>query len=714
MNKSASDFLLLLVIGWLVAHGIQGWWQKIYQLPPDPLWLGTPLQMEGRIDALVKPLKHTGLQCDVQVLRWCLSLHCLERPGRVRLYWYGKHPPVHAGEQWRWTVKLKAPRGEKDPGLFDYGYWLRWQGFVATGFVLSGESSSLVKAHPWQSALLQWREMFSTFVDHHVYNAQRSSILRALATGDHGGLVPATWDLFKNTGTNHLLAISGLHIGLVGSWGYVLFGWLTRRWPGICYVMARPLWQSVGGVGLALYYSALAGGAISTQRALAMLLLPTVGKFHGRALPWLRQCLLLMGFFILIEPSVLISPAFYLSFAAVIWILYSVWGQWGKASHWQQGCVIQMVLTAGLLPLTLWFFQGGSTVSLAANGLAIPWFTLIVVPLVLGASVVFLFSKVLSGCLLKGASITLIPIIHYLQYLNHGALWFHSIPGWWIPICAMTGVFILALPRGLGLHRCIGLLWFFPLLFWPYATPKAGEWWFTLLDVGQGLAAVVRTHKHLLVFDTGPVYGNGLSAGTRVLVPYLRHEGISRVDTLVVSHGDRDHSGGVVALQQAFPIKHFIVGQRNHPELEQGEGCYGGEGWDWDGVHFKFLYPAKGEKKSTANAHSCVLRISDGINSVLLPGDIGFKEERLLLQRWSASQLTTSVLVAAHHGSCHGSSADFLSHVHPKKVLFSYGFENPFHFPCKKLVDYLVQQGIEFASTAESGAIVLQFHKQGR
>lgn len=677
-------------------------------------WQYKPLILQGRIDSLLKPLSHGGLQLDVKALKWCDFYHdqCIANPGRIRLTWYGHHSTVHAGEQWQWKVKLKEPRGYRDPGVFDYARWLKWQGFVATGYVLDSGSAQLIKAYPWQGSFLRMRENLSTFISKTVSNSQRAGILKALATGDRSQITPSVWELFKNTGTNHLLAISGLHIGLVAGWGYAISGQITRWFPMLCHTLPRPLWQSMGGLLAAFYYSALAGGAISTQRALAMALIPVITLFQGRSVSWLRQCIWLMILFGLLSPSSLMSPAFYLSFGAVIWIFYSLWGQWGNNKLFYQWLVTQGLLTFGLLPLTLWFFQGGSLTSVLANALAIPWFTFLIVPFVLSASILFLINPIFSSLLLKLASYLLIPCLYFLNYLKVIPPWFHSVNHSWLVISAMVGVVIVGLPQGIGYRRLIGLLWFLPLLFWPYPKPGVGEWWFTLLDVGQGLATVIHTPNHVLIYDTGPAFANGVNAGERVLTPYLNYFGIQKIDTVIVSHGDRDHSGGLSALQKHFTINQLIVGEKNHPELKKGTYCHAGESWTWEGLHFQFLYPWPNSIKNTPNAHSCVLRISDGKNSILLPGDIGTQQEKQIRQGWQASDLASTILIAAHHGSCHANSFSFLKKVNPQLVLFSYSFHNAFHFPCKRVIRYLTQRHIAFTSTADKGAIILHFKQE--
>jgi competence protein ComEC len=240
------------------------------------------------------------------------------------------------------------------------------------------------------------------------------------------------------------------------------------------------------------------------------------------------------------------------------------------------------------------------------------------------------------------------------------------------------------------------------------ARPQAGEAWFTLLDVGQGLAAVVRTADHALVFDTGPAAGERFDAGSAVIVPFLREAGIGRIDTLIVSHGDMDHRGGAPAVLAQADVKRLLTSVPDKVPWDRGraESCEAGQTWEWDGVRFEMLYPFRNQSYR-GNDASCVLRVRTPKESVLLPGDIEKRSEAALL-RDEPARLAADILVAPHHGSNTSSTAEFLQTVRPRYALFATGYRNRYGFPRPAVVARYAAEGVALLDSARNGAIT--FH----
>ena len=248
----------------------------------------------------------------------------------------------------------------------------------------------------------------------------------------------------------------------------------------------------------------------------------------------------------------------------------------------------------------------------------------------------------------------------------------------------MVGVVWLLLPRGFP-ARWLGLCLILPALFWPAPRPATGAAWVDVLDVGQGMAVVVRTAAHSLLYDSGPLYSAEANAGQRVVVPYLRAAGVKRLDTTVISHRDKDHSGGVSAIQAALPIDRMLS---SIPDLG-GEFCHAGQQWEWDGVRFLVLHPDEDDyriKVKKTNNLSCVLRIETAGGSILLPADIEAEDERDLVNH-SPSVLRSTVLLVPHHGGNGSSTPEFISTVAPQDVVFSSGYRNSFRHPRPEVLE---------------------------
>jgi len=260
------------------------------------------------------------------------------------------------------------------------------------------------------------------------------------------------------------------------------------------------------------------------------------------------------------------------------------------------------------------------------------------------------------------------------------------------------------MPRGWPL-RSAGILLWLPLLLIQPSAPTAGNAEVTLLDVGQGLAAVVRNRHHSLVFDTGPRYRSGFNTGDAVVLPFLQQRGVKRVDTLIISHGDNDHIGGARALLKGIPVVRVLTSVPRKMGWVSNERCRVGQHWLWDEVTFTVLNPQGGTGRARGNNDSCVLKVSAGGQAVLLTGDIEREAESELLA--AKAPLVAQVLVAPHHGSMTSSSKPFLAAVSPQWVLFPVGYRNRYGFPRPKIVNRYQSRGVRQLETYRSGAITL-------
>lgn len=620
---------------------------------------------------------------------------------KISLSWYGKYPDLKVGDKWQLQVKLKPPHGSMNPGGFDYEKYLFQNRIRATGYVNSGK---LITSYWYNYPISRWRQRLANKIVHALPNNQFAGLLVALTVGSRNYISQTQWQVFRNTGTSHLVAISGLHIGLVSGFMFLILLFVWRRFAWLTLRMPAMQAAAVGALIAAVIYSIMAGLSLPTERALIMITVFMLALLWRRNIrPW-QAFLLALLLVLIINPLATLNAGFWLSFAAVGILIYSFSGRIGAQGWWWQWIRPQLVIAIGLIPVLLLLFQQFSAASLLANIIAIPWVGFVVVPLALLGSLMPHGSWLLW---LAAKAMALIWL--YLQWLSmqHGVIWQHAIVNNWVLVTAMIGILLLLAPKGFP-ARWLGIIWLLPLLLFKPAGPKFGEVWFTLLDVGQGLASVVRTQHHVLIYDTGPKFNDNFDAGKAIVVPFLHMANIKQVDMLVISHGDNDHIGGAQSVLNMLRVKQIMTSVPQRFSQRPARYCQAGQIWDWDGVSFRFLSPLPNEDLQ-GNAASCVLQIQDGNTRLLLTGDIEAETEHLLVQRYG-SKLHATVLVAPHHGSNSSSTIAFVNAVQPKYVLFPVGFLNRFHFPSAKVLARYKSIKALLLNTVNAGAITFKFN----
>lgn len=683
----------LLYGHWLIAHD----WPKACE-GQDVLASGTILSIP------VQDSRRSRFQFRVDRLEGCAAARL---PVRLRIAWYGPRPPLGAGQRWQLPLRLKVRSGFFNPGGFDYEGWLLQQRIGGTGYVKDPDRALRLPGRFSVAASLQmWRQKVYDALQVRLPADPAAGLVLALALGERAHITPAQWRVLRATGTSHLVAISGLHIGLAAGFGWFLGLWFWKRSAYLCGRMPAQRAAAVPALALALVYAALAGFSIPTQRALVMLVVGMAALLAQRQpTPGHAWFVALLAVLIL-DPLAVLSPGFWLSFAAVAVLLFGMGARRAPRGFWWRWGRAQWLVGIGLLPMTLSAFQSLSVVGPLANLAAVPWVSLVVVPLVLGGTLLVSAwpgAAALSLQLACGA-------LHWLW----AALETVAAPPFatvsaapsliWLPLAGVGVAWLLA-PRGFP-GRFLGVVLLLPLWTPRGDTLKPGEMLVTLLDVGQGLAAVVRTANHVLVYDTGPRFSPDFDAGTAVLVPFLRHSGVSRVAMAIVSHGDRDHAGGYDSLRRAVTVDTVLAGE---PSPRQ-QRCQDGSAWRWDGVAFELLHP-RSNHSSSGNDASCVLRVVSEAGAVLFSGDIQGRGERLLVER--PQRLRSEVLIAPHHGSASSSSPPFIASVAPRWVLFATGYRNRFGFPRPDVLARYRAADAEALSTAECGAIQVAFRDPG-
>ncbi|MGD8176517.1 DNA internalization-related competence protein ComEC/Rec2 [Marinimicrobium sp. ARAG 43.8] len=629
---------------------------------------------------------------------------------RVRLSWYGGSG-WHAGEEWRLKVRVKAPRGFVNPAGFDYALWLMRQKVDATGYVREGPENRRL-SEPSYGSISHWRER----ARHWLRERAPPDLLgwmQALLIGDRSALAAEDWSLLQSTGTHHLMAISGLHIGFVAWVGFLWGTGIGRlalllgvRWPASC--LAHPL-----ALVFALGYSALAGFSIPTQRALIMVLVVQWAWYRRRTLfPWNAWWVALV-LVLMLDPLAVLDSGFWLSFLAVAVLLFTLsgrvstgvepTGRWPGWVLWRS----QWVVFLGLL-IPLWLLVGSATLlSPVANLLAVPWVTFLVVPWLLLAASLAGVAPVLSDA-------TLAVAIWALGWLDTWLLWLDRwrdlvmLRPYLTPtatLMALAGTLLVLLPRGLP-GRYLGYLCVPVALSLP--PPAVPPLRVVFLEVGQGLAVAVQTPDHTLVYDTGPRYSESLEAGGAILAPYWRQVGVSELDRVVISHAHDDHAGGLHGLLDEIPARSLVRG-----DSETGmSDCHHTAPWQWNQVRFRFLhngFPASPNR----NNRSCVLLIDYSGQTLLLTGDIEREVEWRLLGDGLLPERIT-VLQVPHHGANTSSSDAFVTRLRPEHALVSAAYKGRHGHPKAEVLKRYRRVRARVHNTAFDGAVQFEWDERGR
>ncbi|MFW0757502.1 DNA internalization-related competence protein ComEC/Rec2 [Pseudomonas sp. H11T01] len=610
-------------------------------------------------------------------------------PKLMRLAWYNG-PSVSSGERWRLAITLKRPGGLLNPHAFDYDAWLLAQRIGATGTVKDGQ---LLRSAQWA-----WRDGIRQRLLS--VDAQgRAGALAALVLGDGAGLTAADWRVLQDTGTVHLLVISGQHIGLLAGLIYMLIAGLARYgvWPARLPWLP---WACALAFGAALGYGLLAGFEVPVRRACVMIGLVLLWRLRFRHLGAWWPLLLALNVVLLLEPLASLQPGFWLSFAAVLIFTFS--GRLGAWSGWQTWTRAQWLIAIGLCPVLLILGLPISISGPLANIVAVPWVSLVVLP------------AALLGTLL-------LP----LPYIGEGLLWLAGgligwlfqalaliagyVPAWvpaaiplWVWGISVLGAFLLLLPKGLPL-RLLGWPMLLLMAFVPLKTVPNGEAEIWQLDVGQGLAIIVRTRHHTLLYDAGPRFGD-FDLGERVVLPSLRKLGVRELDVMLLSHADADHAGGARSVMRGLPVARVLSGDPDALPAElQAQSCESGKKWEWDEVSFELW---QWSSATDSNQKSCVLQVQAKGERLLLTGDIDAQAERALLE--SPLAVATDWLQAPHHGSRSSSSMVFLKALSPTAVLISRGRSNSFGHPHPQVMARYRKLDMMAYDSAEQGAIRLQ------
>ncbi len=739
--KRQMHSLLRIVLSAILACGT-GYYHAAWQAE-QRLAISLPAEWQG------KNIEVTGVVADLprsheRGQRFVFNVESVVTPGasvpqRIYLSTYfdrtARRLALKAGERWRMTIRLKQPHGGSNPYGFDFEAWALENNIRAVGYVynqgyndlLSSLADKLIyRIDSWREAV---REKFSkTLVD-----APYAGVLTALAIGDQSSIPSGQWQVFTRTGVNHLMSISGLHITMLASMGFLLGYWCWRQSELLTLRLPARKAAALLAMLIALGYALLAGFAVPAQRTVFMVGATAAALWTNRHFsPEQILCIALLAV-LLADPWAVLAPGFWLSFGAVALIMYvsayrkvpkqsvgksgsiSKFGAISRLNWMSEYATIQWAMTLGLIPLLLGLFQQVSLVSPIANAVAIPLVSLVVVPLTLiGAVAPF-------DAPLWLAHQVMAWVMGFLQWLNElpGSVWSqHAPPPWSVAVGAM-GVLLLLLPRGFPC-RWLGILLLLPMFVNKPERPPVGTLRLMIFDVGQGLAVAAQTRNHVLLYDAGPDFNDQNDSGNRILVPALRGQGIDALDGLILTHDDIDHTGGAASVMQGMPINWLASSlPEEHPLLQQTPSnfrCVDGQTWRWDAITFEFLHPGgKNYNKQGLkhdNDQGCVLRISVGDRHILLTADIEDMSEQRLLGL-HPEKLAANLLVVPHHGSKSSSSDELVRAISPKYAIFTVGYRNRFGHPKQEVVQRYSNNGAEILRSDTDGAILVDMNEQG-
>jgi len=716
-----------------IGFGYAGWRADLRLSDALPSqWEGVDIAVVGVIDDLP--------QSSEQGTRFAFSVERVETQGatvpeRLSLAWYAQRrkggdvddvPELSAGERWRFVVRLKRPHGTVNPYGFDVEAWLLENGFRATGYVRDDDANARLAAFAGRAAdyIQRARAAVRDRIVAALPEAPYAGVIVALSIGEQRAIPETQWRVFNRTGITHLISISGLHVtvfaAIAGGFAYLL----ARRSVRLTGRMPARKVAAVVGVTAATLYVLLAGAQVPAVRTLLMLVVAAAGLWLARpgtaVVVWLWALVVVVAW----DPWAGFAPGFWLSFGAVGLLLYAHAGRLASPTPpsrraraqraMRAAARTQMLVTVGLVPGTLALFQQVSLISPLANALAIPVVTFVVVPLAL-------IGIVMPAALpFQAAHAAFAALMVPLDWLSAtpAAVWQQHAPPAWTIAVAVAGIALLAAPRGVP-GRGLGPLALIPLFVVRPPSPEPGTFAMTVLDVGQGLAVVVQTHEHALLYDTGPRFTEAADAGSRIIAPFLRATGVRRLGGMIVTHQDSDHSGGALSILQTVPVDwlasslaedNAILVQRTR---DRGVAlrCAAGQQWEWDGVRFSILQPVAtlyDAPRVKPNDLSCVVRIDSAHGSVLLTGDLEARGELDLVRR-NPDALKADVLLVPHHGSLTSSTPAFITAVAPAIAVYTPGYRNRFGHPRPAVVARYDAAGIRTFRTDYDGALTFTF-----
>lgn len=626
----------------------------------------------------------------------------------IALAWYGNAPShfdplptryrLRAGAHWQLCVRLRTPRGVINPGGKDREREALADNVAATGVVCQRPLSRQIDPARGIDA---WREHMAWRIDQGC-QSPFFRFVKSFAIGDTRALTPSDWQVLRQAGLTHLIAISGSHVCFVANllgYGVAL---IWSIFPTLGRVLPRPISCQLATALAAIGYAVLTGLSLPTVRTVMMMVIFTLAHALGRYPPGNAVFTLALGLLLFMSPFSILTAGFWLSFSGVAWLMWVLRAK--RQAKWVELVTAQWVVTLGLLPISLFLFGTLSSVGPFLNLLMIPWWSCTVIPLAVIGTVLEMINPSLGQLCWHwaaqwfGYSWQLICWVCQLPWAN---VWLPQ-PSLGVTLLAIAGAAWLLMPRKTQAKLWAAVLWL-PLLWPSRRVPETGNLRVIVFDVGQGLSVFVQTAQHALLYDAGPAGQGGFNAGEQIVVPALHALGVRHLDRIVISHADADHAGGRMAVATAYAWPSLLQLAPPNAPLPQTTPCATGQRWRWEGVRFEFLLPLAGSAYA-GNRSSCVLMVSVGRATVLLPGDIDQTVENQLLM-YCPPFRRASVVIAPHHGSKTSSSDSLVKALRASLVVVSAGYHNRYGHPHVDVLRRWHDSGAHVCQTVNTGAL---------
>lgn len=684
------------------------------------------------VDALVRGCVADFPVTDTEGHRFLLQLNTADYndlPARLQLRTYSHTLRIPDHGCWQLRVRVRRAHGLSNPGSSDRAWHLYRNGVAATGYVRDSPLNKPLDQSGSMSLWLDMRRWLYARVEPQLPTAAAAGLVPGIVMGMRQSILPEQWQVLRATGTTHLMAISGLHIGMVAWLLWKVTHWIAVHFSGSGFQRAERLAAIAATFG-ALLYAGLAGFAAPTLRATGMLLLVLLLRACARRGAGNDILAAVFCLAVMTEPTAILASGFWLSYLAVF-VLLNCCGagtlpagtdrrlphlpvpllqRWQQ--HVQRAVAVQWRLSLGLVLPGLLFFGQLALFAPLANLLAIPVFGMAVLPLLLGGAVLVTVLPSAGSVLLHTGTWVLDQLLNFLEWVASwpGALWEPPAADAAACLVGLAGIAMLARPLP-PRQRCMGcgLLFVAWCLQQAYPGSVSTSLAIHVLDVGQGTAVVLQSGRQGVLLDAGPRWRSG-DAGRQTVLPALRSMGIESLDFLVVSHGDNDHVGGVPAV-----LEHMPVGRLVAPESVTIPGavitpCRRGQKWNWQGMQLHILHPASVTGWSKNDA-SCVVRLEWPGGAALFPGDIEARGEAVLAARESPQPI--ELIVAPHHGSRTSSTTAMLQRFPARHTVFTTGFGNRWGFPHPEVTGRWQQVAECVLNTATSGALVFRLQPDG-
>ncbi len=642
-----------------------------------------------------------------------------------------------AGQLLTWNVRYRLPYGRLNEAGFDTEKNAVSQYIHGNARILS---SDLVDEH-----VTYRQKLFNTVVKH-TADLPLQRYLLALSFGYRFELTASDWEQLSTSGLAHLMAISGLHIGML-----FVIGWRIAQkglvlLPEACFRVVVPV---ISGGLLSLCYCWLSGWTLSAQRALMMCFVASVWLVSAKRIHLVDIWLFALVMTLLLQPLAVLGKAFWLSFGAVLILIVAL--PWCRhLAQWKKIVVLQLVLTVGMFPIQMVFFQGVSFASPLVNLVVIPWFSLVLIPVLivsLGISVLATSTSFFTaqqfvdiGSGENRGGLSEIGLTETVSLLDSTAQ-----ASWWLTDCLLRPVGWLlnqfdgqlaVLPsHGQWIAVVLLIIAMLVWLFGRYSLIPSGimvtvllfgqvrmpDWSVSFLDVGHGLAVLIKQDNRAVLYDTGKRWEKG-SMVQSVVNPVLKAWQVDQLDGVILSHADNDHAGGWSIIdKQCSP-----TWKRSSDFREGFLACTTGQHWRWGQLQFEVLWPPKLVERAN-NPHSCVIRVSDTYRSVVLTGDIDAISELLMVnvierntnrasndsKKGDSYQyhqaLPTAIMTVPHHGSKTSSTERMVGYFQPQMAIVSASCFNQWGLPAEQVRERYIEAGSEWLSSVSHGQITVDF-----